>query len=99
MSTTLTKAGLAGAAALGCALALAPAVPASAATPPSCLKVSIDDNKRSDTVEVYNGCDRGYQVKVVWAYETDDCQYASAGFTTVRSTRDYPARFDGLEFC
>jgi len=93
------KAGFAGAAALGCMLALAPVVPAQAATPPSCFKVSIDDNKRSDTVSVYNDCGSPRYIKVVWAYETDDCQYSSAGFTTVRSTRDFPARFDGLEYC
>ena len=99
MNISPKKTGFAGAAALGCVLALAPVVPAQAASAPSCLKATVQDYKRYDAVSVYNGCDRGYNVKVVWAYETDDCQYASAGFTTVRSERQFPARFDGLELC
>ena len=48
------------------AITLAVALPALAASPPSCLKVSVDDNRRSDTVTVRNTRSTPYAVKVVW---------------------------------
>ncbi len=81
-------------------LAMAAVLPAWAASPPSCLKVSVDDNRRSDTVTVRNTCSTPYAVKVIWAHETDSqCEYLAARIDSFSSTRNWPARYDGLKLC
>jgi P pilus assembly chaperone PapD len=98
---SISKRTVGGAAAVMTAFMLAMAVlPASAASPPSCLKVSVDDNRRSDTVTVRNTCSTPYAVKVIWAHETDSqCEYLAASIDSFSSTRNWPARYDGLKLC
>ena len=98
---SITKRTIGGAAAVMTAFTLAmAALPASAASPPSCLKVSVDDNRRSDTVTVRNTCSTPYAVKVIWAHETDSqCEYLAADIDSFSSERNWPARYDGLKLC
>lgn len=99
MDMKISKRAVGGAAAAITAC-LAMALPASAASPPSCLKVSVDDNRRSDTVTVRNTCNTPYAVKVIWAHETDSqCEYLAAKIDSFDSERDWPARYDGLKLC
>ncbi len=97
--TTRTVGGAAAAMAVF-TLTMAPVLPASAASAPSCLKVSVDDNRRSDTVTVRNTCDDSYDVKVIWAHETDSaCTFTLAHYGKFSSERNWPARYDGLKLC
>jgi hypothetical protein len=96
----MTKRTVGGAAAVMAAFTLAMSLTASAASPPSCLKVSVDDNRLSDTVTVRNTCSTPHAVKVIWAHETDSqCEYLAARIDSFSSTRDWPARYDGLKSC
>ena len=96
----ITKRTVGGAAAVMAAFTLAMALPALAASPPSCLKVSVNDNRLSDTVTVRNTCSTPYAVKVIWAHETDSqCEYLAARIDSFSSTRNWPARYDGLKLC
>jgi hypothetical protein len=100
MSITKRKARAAATVLAAFTLVTMPAVPAQAASVPSCVKVKITDNKRSDIVKVTNTCKTGYRIKVIWAYETDSqCDYLPAYAGTMSSERNFPARFDGLKFC
>ena len=99
---SITKRTLGGAAAAIAAFTLAtsPVLPASAASVPSCLKVSVDDNRRSDTVTVRNTCHTPQSVKIIWAHETDSqCEYLAADIDSFSSERNWPARYDGLKLC
>ena len=100
MSITKRTVGGAAAGMAAFALTIALVLPAWAASPPSCLKVSVDDNRRSDTVTVRNTCSSPYHVKVIWAYETDSqCEYLAARIDSFSTTRNWPARYDGLKLC
>ena len=77
-----------------------PVVPAEAASVPSCVMATVHDYKRYDHVDVKNTCTKSYHIKVRWAHETDSqCEWLGAGYGTMSSERQWPARYDGLLFC
>ena len=84
----------------GFTLVSLPVVPAQAASVPSCVKATVSDYKRYDGVNVKNTCKKSYDIKVVWAHETDSqCEHLPAGYGSMYSERTFPARYDGLKFC
>ncbi len=71
--------------------------PAQAAVP-TCVETELNDGT-SDTVIVTNRCSTTQRVKVLWAFGTDSACYQLRPYDYLKSTRPYPARFDGLRAC
>jgi len=100
MSTNKRKVRSAAAALVALTFVTLPAAPAEAASVPSCVKATVHDYKRYDRVDVKNTCTKSYNIKVRWAHETDSqCEWLGAGYGTMWSERQWPARYDGLLFC